>query len=168
VCGQIQMLTANARLVALFLVAALLLALGCTKEGEAINAGGDTATTAKGSEVATQTFHHIADESSRDLDAEKAIAGDPEAAERFIVGLQETDERDEWIRMGAENGSPGLMALYAQLLQEKGGARRCKRALFWLGRATEVNPSMSEHNEILRREIEEDARCDLPVDARTN
>lgn len=114
--------------------------------------------------IPEEVLHHHVDAAGLQADAKLALNGDSHAAERVVVALgtvpsHELGDRAEWIRIGAENGSPGLMALYAQLLHEKGGSKECERALFWLRRATEVNPPMARHNEILRQEIEKDQRC---------
>lgn len=78
----------------------------------------------------------------------KAADGDPLAAEQVASYYAFVDPKNKdtefWIRVAIENGSTLWIDLYAQRLAEEGGADRCRRALYWMRRAIDLQPEQSK------------------------
>jgi hypothetical protein len=74
----------------------------------------------------------------------KAADGDPIAADKvasyYAFADPKNKDTDFWIRVAIENGSTSWIDLYAQNLVREGGADRCRRALYWMRRAIELEP----------------------------
>lgn len=77
----------------------------------------------------------------------KAADGDPLAAERVASYYAFVDPKNKdtefWIRVAIENGSTLWIDLYAQQLADEGGPDRCRRALYWIRRAVDLEPEKS-------------------------
>jgi hypothetical protein len=74
----------------------------------------------------------------------KAADGDPIAAEKVASYYAFVDPKNKdtefWIRIAIENGSALWIDLYAQSLVREGGIDRCRRALYFMRRAIELEP----------------------------
>lgn len=93
----------------------------------------------------------------------KAADGDPLAAERVASYYAFADPKHKdtefWIRVAIENGSILWIDSYARRLVADGGADRCRRALYWMRRARELQPDRASDFSALIEEFRSRPGC---------